>query len=255
MILGLWRKREDPERTQADPWRKPQPSCIEATVLTTAPPPVCFISTLNNWHVISKYKWEQLCWAIRYFNEILHPYLANPTAEDSGRWSRDALHCSVEGQSIDISYHPVKKKFHLKKVPALPSPTNTTTSTPPSASIYLLARGNVPSPLSLTAPVFQPPIVFSLYLHLLYLMTWQLFRSLLYEAPSSVTYVHRVIWYIITNQWILLLYSGERIQFASPRETDHTTSYPSSWWVWGCVCGGGGVFDMETQQQCICRHS
>lgn len=30
-------------------------------------------------------------------------------------------------------------------------------------------------------------------------MTWQLFRTLPYEAPSSVTYVHTVIWYIITN--------------------------------------------------------
>lgn len=50
-----------------------------------------------------------------------------------------------------------------------------------------------------TAPVFLPPIVFSLYLHLLYLMTWQLFRTVPYEAPSSVTYVHTVIWYIITN--------------------------------------------------------
>lgn len=30
-----------------------------------------------------------------------------------------------------------------------------------------------------------------------------------------------------------LLYSSEHIQFASPWETDQTTSYPSSWWTGG----------------------
>lgn len=248
MCLDCGRKPKHPERTHVDPSR-PGETFLQRGNSANHCTTISLHQAIGL--QLSRSKWQQPRWASRYWKEIWQLPLAHRQQE--------MHHCGLE---MHLTAQSKGKKLTHRSTTALPltlkryqpsdpTPPPSATFPPPHSPTYCLAGGSVPSPLRLSPPVFLPPIVFSLYLHLSYLMTWQLFRSLLYEAPSSVTYVHGVIRCIITNQWILLLYSGEHIQFPSPRETGHTTSYPSCWRVCGGWGGLGATSTQEARQQCF----